>query len=165
MRRFVFHVDQMPAWAFIATAVLAFGGARAGRLFALMHQNRGGMELGGIVTLGIFVLLVISAVRRRHVEAWRSTIHVMGSLVAGNAFGVVLVWPFIPEGYDIPLAPLLRDTLAAGAWMAILSLPLGIGMLWLSRKYGTHSAVTERRSRAPTEGRPSANPSFPPRTP
>lgn len=138
----------MPAWAFIVTAVLAFGGARAGRLFALMHQNRGGMELGGIVTIGIFVLLVISAVRRRHVQAWRSTVHVMGSLVAGNAFGVVLVWPFIPEGYDIPLAPLLRDTLAAGAWIAILSLPLGIGMLWLSRKYGSHSAVTERRSRA-----------------
>ena len=137
----------MPAWAFIATAVLAFGAARAGRLFALLHQNRGGMELGGIVTLAIFLGLVIFAVRRRQVRAWRSTVHVMGSLVAGNAFGIVLVWPFIPDGYEIAMTPLLRDTLSAGAYMAMISLPLAIAMLWLSRRFGSHSAVTERRLR------------------
>jgi len=165
----------MPAWAFVASAVLAFGVARAGRLLALLHQNRGGMELGGLITLGIFLALVIFAVRRRHVRAWRSTVHVMGSLVAGNAFGLVLVWPFIPDGYQISLTPLLRDTVVAGATMATLSLPLAIGLLWLSRRYGSHSAVTERRLRvirqsrlekvAPVGNLPPASPSSPERTP
>lgn len=135
----------MPAWAFIATAVVAFGMARAGRLFALVRQNRGGMELAGIITLAVFLLLVIFAVRRRHVRAWRSTVHVLGSMVAGNALGMALVWPFIPASYALPLTPLLRDTVASGAYVAVLSLPLAIIMLWLSRRFGEHSAVTERR--------------------
>jgi hypothetical protein len=53
----------------------------------------------------------------------------------------------VPKGYDISLAPLLRDTLAAGTTMAIMSLPIAIALLWLSRRFGSHSAVTERRVR------------------
>jgi hypothetical protein len=75
----------------------------------------------------------------------------MGSLVGGNALGIVLVWPFIPESYSLSLVPMVRDTVWAGALMAGLSLPLGIGMLWLSRRYGSHSGVTERRYRVVRE--------------
>jgi hypothetical protein len=147
MRRFAFRVDQMPAWAFVVAAAAVFGAARAGRLFALLHHNRGGMELGAIVTLVTFLIVVIFAVRRRHERAWQSTVHVMGSLVAGNALGILLIWPFIPSGYDLALFPMLRDTMSAGAAMAALSLPLCVGLLWLSRRYGSHSALTERRQR------------------
>src|SRR5439155_14173486 len=147
MRRFVGHIDQLPAWAFIAGAVLVFGSVRAGRLFALLHQSRGGMELGAILTLAVFMGLVIFAVRRRQIAAWRSTVHVLGATVVGNAFGIVLVWPFVPHSYQIGLLPILRDTLAAGTMMALMSLPIAIALLWLSRRYGSHSQVTERRLR------------------
>lgn len=147
MRRFAVRVDQLPAWAFVAGAILAFGAARASRLFALLHQSRGGMELAGIMTLGVFLGVLIFAVRRRQCSAWQSTVHVMGSLVAGNALGIVLVWPFIPRSYALSLGPMVRDTMWAGALMAAVSLPIGIAMLWLSRRYGSHSGVTERRHR------------------
>lgn len=105
------------------------------------------MELGGILTLAVFIVIVIFAVRRRQVNAWRSTVHVMGAIVAGNAFGILLIWPFVPDGYALSLGPMLRDTLMAGMYVAILLLPVAIGMLWLSRRYGSHSQVTERRQR------------------
>jgi hypothetical protein len=127
--------------------VLVFGAARAGRLFALLQQSRGGMELGAIITLAVFLIVVIFAVRRRHVSAWRSTVHVLIALVVGNALALVLIWPLIPSGYALSLAPILWDTIAAGVTMAILSLPLAIALLWLSRRFGSHSAVTERRLR------------------
>jgi len=153
VRRFALRVDQLPAWAFVLGAIAVFGAARASRMFALLHQSRGGMELAGLVTLGVFLGVLIFAVRRRQCSAWQSTVHIMGSLVGGNALGIVLVWPFIPESYSLSLVPMVRDTVWAGALMAGLSLPLGIGMLWLSRRYGSHSGVTERRYRVVREVR------------
>ena len=147
MRRIALRIDQLPAWAFVASAVLVFGAVRAGRLFALLHQSRGGMELGAILTFAAFLCIVIFGVRRRHVAAWRSTVQVLGATVAGNALGIVLIWPLIPDAYQISLAPMLRDTVAAGLTMALTSLPLAIALLWLSRRFGSHSLVTERRLR------------------
>jgi hypothetical protein len=147
MRRFALRVDQLPAWAFVAIAILVFAITRAGRLLALLHRSPGGLELGGIATFAAFMIVVIFAVRRRHVSAWRSTVHVLGALVAGNSLALLMIWPLIPKGYMISLAPLLWETLQAGATMAILSLPLAIILLWLSRRYGSHSEVTERRLR------------------
>lgn len=151
MRRFALRVDQLPAWAFVIGAIAVFGTARASRLFALLHQSRGGMELAGIVTLCVFLAVLIFAVRRRQCSSWQSTVHVMGALVGGNALGIVLVWPFIPQSYSLSLVPMVRDTVWAGALMAGMSLPLGILMLWLSRRYGSHSGVTERRYRVVRE--------------
>lgn len=147
MRRFALRVDQLPAWAFVGAAILVFAIARAGRLVALLHQSPGGLELGAIATVTVFVIVVIFAVRRRHVSAWRSTVHVLGAMVAGNALALVMIWPLIPSGYALSLGPVLWETLTAGATMAIVSLPLAIILLWLSRRYGSHSALTERRLR------------------
>jgi hypothetical protein len=147
VRRVALRIDQLPAWAFVAGAVLVFGVARAGRLFALLHRSPGGMELGAILTFAVFLTMVIFAVRRRQVAAWRSTVHVMGATVAGNALGIVLIWPFIPDGYDVSLAPVVRDSVMAGTYVALVSLPIAITMLWLSRRFGSHSQVTERRIR------------------
>jgi hypothetical protein len=151
VRRFALRVDQLPAWAFVVGAIAVFGTARASRLFALLHQSRGGMELAGIVTLGTFLTVLIFAVRRRQCSAWQSTAHVMGALVGGNALGLVLVWPFIPASYALSLVSMVRDTVWGGVLMAGVSLPLGILMLWLSRRYGSHSGVTERRYRVVRE--------------
>ena len=147
MRRFALQVDQLPAWAFVLGAIAVFGTARASRLFALLHQSRGGMELAGIVTLGVFLSVLIFAVRRRQCSAWQSTVHIMGAVVGGNALGIVLVWPFIPQSYSLSLVPMVRDTVWAGVLMAGVSLHFGILMLCLSRRYGSHSGVTERRYR------------------
>lgn len=147
MRRFALRVDQLPAWAFVVIAMLVFALARAGRLFALLHQSRGGMELGGIATFTVFAVVVIFAVRRRQVSAWRSTLHVLAALVAGNTLALLMIWPIVPDGYAIPMGALVWETLSAGTTMAILSLPAAILLLWLSRRYGSHSAVTERRLR------------------
>jgi hypothetical protein len=141
------RIDQLPAWAFVALGIAMFGAARAGRLFSLMHRNPGAMELFGIVTMGVFLLIVIFAVRRRQVRAWRSAVHVLGTLVVGNALGIVLIWPFMPGGYDLALAPMLRDTVLGGLGMTVAALPMCILLLWLSRKYGSHSRLTERRFR------------------
>lgn len=141
------RIDQLPAWAFVGLGVALFAATRAGRMFALLHRNAGGMELFGILTMGVLLLIVIFAVRRRQVRAWRSAIHVMGTVVAGNALGIVFIWPFIPSGYGLSLAPMLRETMIGGLSMMLLALPLGILLLWLSRKYGSHSGLTERRVR------------------
>lgn len=144
-------IDQLPAWAFVALGIALFGAARAGRMFSLLHRNAGGMELFGIVTMGVLLLLVIFAVRRRQVRAWRSAVHVMGAVVAGNALGIVFIWPFIPSGYGLSLAPMLRETMVGGLSMMLLALPLGILLLWLSRRFGSHSRLTERRYRVVRE--------------
>lgn len=151
MHRSAARIDQLPAWAFVALGIALFGAARAGRLFSLLHRNTGGMELFGILTMGAFLLIVIFAVRRRQARAWQSAVHVMGALVAGNALGIVLIWPFIPGGYGLSLAPMLRETMIGGVSMMVLALPLCILALWLSRKYGSHSALTERRFRVVRE--------------
>ncbi|HJQ19887.1 MAG TPA: hypothetical protein VJ867_06010 [Gemmatimonadaceae bacterium] len=151
MRRLAFRIDQLPAWAFVFGAMVVFGLMRATRLFALLHRSRGGMDLGGILTLTAFLGVVIFAVRRRQVPAWRSTVHVLGIAVVGNALGIVLIWPFVPQSYSIGLVPMLRDTVGAGAWTALISLPLAIALLWLSRRFGSHSQVTERRMRVVRE--------------
>src|SRR5262245_33873049 len=129
MRRFAFRVDQLPAWAFVLGAALAFSIARTERLFALLYQSRGGMELGAILTLAVFLAVMIFAVRRRQVSAWQSSTHVLASLVAGNAMAIVAIWPFLPRGYPIALGPLLRDTVMAGASMAIATLPFAVVLL------------------------------------
>lgn len=151
MRRLALRVDQLPAWAFVGLAIIAFGAARAGRLFALLRQSRGGMELGGFVALAVFLVVLIFAVRRRQFNAWQSTVQVMGSLVVGNAVALVLIWPFVPGGYDVSLTPMLRDTITAGTAMSFMALPPAIAMLWLSRRFGSHSQLTERRGRVVRE--------------
>lgn len=147
MRRLALRIDQMPAWAFVAAGIVAFGLVRAGRLVALLQQSPGGLELGGIATFVVFLAVVIFAVRRRQVSAWRSTVHVMSTVVVGNALALALIWPLVPNGYALSLAPILMETLSAGATMAVVSLPLAIALLWLSRRYGSHSQLTERRLR------------------
>lgn len=151
MRSLALRIDQLSAWGFVGIAVIAFGSVRAGRLFAILHQSRGGMELGAIATLAVFLGVLIFAVRRRQVNSWRTTVQVLAALVIGNALALLLVWPFIPTSYSIALLPMLRDTVLTGGAMAVMTLPVAVIMLWLSRRYGSHSQITERRMRVVRE--------------
>jgi hypothetical protein len=60
---------------------------------------------------------------------------------------VLLVWPFLPTGLPVSLAATAWNGLANGVTGAFLGLPLGAAGLWLSRRWGTDSGVTERRAR------------------
>ena len=147
MRRIALRIDRLPAWAFVAASVAAFGAARAGRLFALTHRNRGGMELGNLLILGAFLVILIFVVRRRQVSAAGSTIQLLSAMVIGNALAIAAVWPLMPSGLPISLLPFLRDTIADGAVTAVIALPLSVLLVWLSRRFGSHSMVTEPRLR------------------
>jgi hypothetical protein len=153
-RRVISTIDQVPGPLFVVGAVLVLGVFQGVRLFAQLHRNPGAMELAGILFTAGFVILVIFAVRRRQTDVWVTATQVAAAIVGSNLFGVLLVWPFLPTGLPLSLASTVWDGLANGVMGAFVGLPLGAGGLWLSRYWGTDSAVTERRSKTGSRGTP-----------
>jgi hypothetical protein len=146
-RRVVSTIDQIPGILFVAGAVAVLGLIQGVRLLAHLQRNPGAMELARILfTIG-FVVLVIFAVRRRQTDVWVTATQVLAAIVGSNLLGVVLVWPFLPSGLPMSLASTAWTGLANGVTGAFVGLPLGAAGLWLSRRWGTDSAVTERRAR------------------
>jgi len=148
-RRLISVIDQTPGILFVVGAVLVLGLIQGGRLLAQLRRNPGAMELAGILFMAGFIVLVIFAVRRRQTDVWVTTAQVLAAIVGSNLLGVVLVWPFLPSGLPMSLASTAWSGLANGVTGAFLGLPLGAAGLWLSRRWGTDSGVTERRARAP----------------
>lgn len=151
-------IDQIPGVLFVAGAVAVLGVIQGARLLAQLRRNPGGMELAGILFMIGFVVLVIFAVRRRQTDVWVMATQVLAAIVGSNLLGVVLVWPFLPSGLPVSLAATAWNGLANGVTGAFVGLPLGAAGLWLSRRWGTDSGVTERRARAglgrPTDEQP-----------
>jgi hypothetical protein len=146
-RRVVSTIDQIPGILFVAGAVVVLGLIQGVRLLAHLERNPGAMELARILfTIG-FIVLVIFAVRRRQTDVWVTATQVLAAIVGSNLLGVVLVWPFLPTGLPMSLASTAWSGLANGVTGAFLGLPLGAAGLWLSRRWGTDSGVTERRAR------------------
>ena len=146
-RRVISTIDQVPGSLFVAGAVLLLGVFQGVRLFAQLHRNPGAMELAGILFMTGFVVLVIFAVRRRQTDVWITATQIAAAIVGSNLLGVLLVWPFLPAGLPVSLAATAWNGLANGVTGAFLGLPLGAAGLWLSRRWGTDSGVTERRAR------------------
>ena len=146
-RRVVSAVDQVPGSLFVIGAALLLGLLRAAGLLARMRQNQGAAELAAILFTAGFVVLVIFAVRRRQTNVWTTAAQVLGAIVVANALALVLVWPFLPKGVPATLVGTVLAGLASGLGGAILGVPIGAGGLWLSRRWGSHSGVTERRAR------------------
>ncbi|MFN2563440.1 MAG: hypothetical protein ABR499_00340 [Gemmatimonadaceae bacterium] len=147
-RRLISLIDQIPGPLFVAGAVVVLGLFQGVRLFAQLRRNPGAMELSRILFTAGFVVLVIFAVRRRQTDVWVTAAQVLAAIVGSNLLGVVLVWPFLPSGLPVSLASTAWTGLANGVAGAFLGLPLGAAGLWLSRRWGTESGVTERRARA-----------------
>ena len=146
-RRLISVIDQTPGALFVVGAVLVLGLIQGGRLLAQLRRNPGAMELAGILFMVGFIVLVIFAVRRRQTDVWVTTAQVLAAIVGANLVGVVLVWPFVPTGLPVSLASTAWAGLASGLTGAFVGLPLGAAGLWLSRRWGTDSGVTERRAR------------------
>ena len=148
-RRLISIIDQIPGALFVAGAVVVLGLIQGGRLLAQLRRNPGAMELAGILFMVGFIVLVIFAVRRRQTDVWVTTAQVLAAIVGSNLLGVVLVWPFLPSGLPVSLASTAWNGLANCVTGSFLGLPLGAAGLWLSRRWGTESGVTERRARMP----------------
>jgi hypothetical protein len=159
-RRVVSTIDQVPGSLFVAGATLLLGVFQGVRLFAQLHRNPGAMELAGILFMTGFVVLVIFAVRRRQTDVWITAVQIGAAIVGSNLLGVLLVWPFLPSGLPISLAETAWNGLANGVTGSFVGLPLGAAGLWLSRRWGTDSGVTERRARPVP--RPAAEPTSEP---
>ena len=146
-RRVVSTIDQVPGSLFVAGAIILLGVFQGVRLFAQLARNPGAMELAGILFTTGFVVLVIFAVRRRQTDVWVMALQIGAAIVGSNLLGVLLVWPFLPSGLPVSLAATAWNGLANGVTGAVVGLPLGAAGLWLSRRWGTESGVTERRAR------------------
>jgi hypothetical protein len=140
-------IDQVPGALFVAGAIMVLGLFQGARLFAQLRRNPGAMELAGILFMAGFIVLVIFAVRRRQTDVWVTATQVLAAIVGSNLVGVMFVWPFLPSGMPVSLASTAWNGLANGITGAFLGVPLGAAGLWLSRRWGTDSGVTERRAR------------------
>jgi hypothetical protein len=148
MRRGVIStIDQIPGALFVAGATLVLGMFQGVRLIAQLRRNPGAVELGGILFTVGFVVLVIFAVRRRQTDVWVTATQVLAAIIGSNLLGLVLAWPFLPSGLPVSLASTAWNGLATGVTGAFIGLPVGAAGLWLSRRWGTDSGVTERRAR------------------
>jgi hypothetical protein len=146
-RRVVSVIDQISGSLFVAGAILVLGLFQGARLLAQLRRNPGAMELAGILFTAGFIVLVIFAVRRRQTDVWVTATQVLAAIVGSNLLGLTLVWPFLPSELPLSLASTAWNGLANGVTGAFLGLPLGAAGLWLSRRWGTDSGLTERRSR------------------
>jgi hypothetical protein len=146
-RRVISTIDQIPGPLFVAGAVVVLGLFQGARLIGQLRRNPGAVELGGILFTAGFMVLVIFAVRRRQTDVWVTATQVLAAIVGSNLLGLTLVWPFLPSGLPVSLASTAWNGLANGVTGAFVGLPLGAAGLWLSRRWGTDSGVTERRAR------------------
>ena len=145
-RRVVSTVDQVPGTLFVAGAAVVLGLLRAAGLLARLRRNQSGAELAAILFTAGFVVLVIFAVRRRQTNVWTMAAQVLVAIVASNALALAFIWPFLPQGMPATLASTAWAGLASGFGGALLGIPIGAGGLWLSRRWGSHSGLTERRA-------------------
>lgn len=146
-RRVISAIDQIPGPLFVALAVAVLGVFQGIRLLAQLRRNPGAMELAGILFMTGFIVLVIFAVRRRQTDVWVTATQVLAAILGANLLGLVLVWPFVPTELPLSLASTAWNGLAAGVTGSFVGIPLGAVGLWLSRRWGTDSGVTERRAR------------------
>jgi hypothetical protein len=147
-RRVVSTIDQVPGVLFVAGAIMVLGLVQGARLLAQLRRNPGAMELAAILFTVGFVVLVIFAVRRRQTDVWVTATQVLAAIIGSNLLWVILVWPFLPSGLPMSFASTAGSGLASGVTGALVGVPLGAGGLWLSRRWGTDSGVTERRARS-----------------
>jgi hypothetical protein len=159
MRRFVRTVDQLPSWQFVVAGLLVLASVKAWWMAGQVARNPGAVELGGMLLLAGSIVLSIFAIRRRQTGVWDAAAQVLVVLAGANLLSYFLLIPFLPPGSTGEVARLVRGGLGESLVGIGLAIPAQAGGLWLSRRFGTHSGVTERRapgSRDAAAGAPDA---------
>lgn len=147
MRRVIAYLDQLPGWQFVVIALFVLAAVKAWWMAAQLAGNPGAAELGGLLLLGGSIGLSIFAIRRRQTGVWDAAAQVLVALAGANLLSYFLLIPFLPAGATGDVARLVRAGLGETMVGLGLAIPAQAGGLWLSRRYGSHSAITERRAR------------------
>lgn len=146
MRRLVAIFDQLPGWQFVIVSLLMLAGVKAWWMGAQLARNPGAAELGGLLLLAGTIGVSIFAIRRRQTGVWDAAAQVLVALAGANLLSYGFLIPFLPPGATGEVAGLIRAGLGETMVGLGLAIPVQAGGLWLSRRYGTHSGVTERRA-------------------
>lgn len=174
MRRIATYIDQLPGSLFVLSTIVLLGAVRAFGTLARVAENPGGVELAAVLMGALGIVVLVFAVRRRQSSVLVTAAQLLAALAGANALGLALLWPFLPPGSPITLLDLVVEGLAGSTAASALGVPVAVASLWLSRRYGSHSLVTERRARvvygavpaASRDGEPDVTPApSPPRTP
>lgn len=147
MRRFITLVDQLPGLHFVLGAMVLLAGVKAWWMAAQLARNPGASELGGTLLLAGTIVLSIFAIRRRQTGVWDAAAQVIVAIAGANMLSYIFLIPFLPPGSTGEVARLLRGGIGETLVGIGLVIPVQAAGLWLSRRYGTHSGVTERRMR------------------
>lgn len=148
MHRLVSTVDQLPSWQFVATALLLLAALKAWWMAVQLASNTGAAELGGLLLLAVSIVVSIFAVRRRQTGVWDAAAQVIIAIAGANLLSYAFLIPFLPSGSGDDIVRVLRGGVGETLVGIGLAIPIQAAGLWLSRRFGQHSAVTERRSAA-----------------
>ncbi len=151
MKRIMRVIDQLPAWAFVVGAAVVLGAFEALGAFARIRLNPGLLDLAHTALFVGTVVLALSAIRRRQTPALAAAAQVLAALAGANLVALALFWLAVRRVTTIPLPVVLIDGLRSGMLTIVSGLPFALLMLWLSRRFGSHSTVTERRLRVVRE--------------
>lgn len=147
MRSLVSTIDQLPGWGFMAVGIAVLGTVRVANSVAYIDRNLGGVELTRILTYASFLLLLIFAIRRRQTSAVEGALQVLVVLAGSSLLGLAALWPLLPRTIPVSLPTVLQVDAVDQLQTIVIGLPIATVVLWLSRRWGSHSTVTERRLR------------------
>lgn len=145
MRRIVSRIDQLPGWQFVVVALLMLASIKAWWMSAQLARNPGAAELGGLLLLAASIVVSIFAIRRRQTGVWDAAAQVILAIAGANLLSYLFLVPFLPGGTAGDVTRVVRAGVGETLIGVGLAIPVQAAGLWLSRRFGGHSAVTERR--------------------
>lgn len=151
MRSLMRFLDQLPGWALFGGAAVVLGGCEALGALARIRLNPGLLDFAHTALFAGTILLVLTAIRRRQTPALAAAAQVLVALAGANLVALVTFWLVVRRLTTTPLPAVLFDGLRSGVLTIVSGMPFALLMLWLSRRYGSHSTVTERRLRVVRE--------------
>lgn len=144
-------LDQLPAWPFVVGAAVVLGALEALGAFARIRLNPGLLDFAHTALFVGTVVLALSAIRRRQTPALAAAAQVLAALAGANLVALALFWLTVRRVATVALPVVLVEGLRSGVLTIVSGLPFALLMLWLSRRFGSHSTVTERRLRVVRE--------------
>ncbi len=151
MKRIMRVLDQLPAWACVIAAALIMGSLEATEVLARVARNGGVIDFARTGLFVATIVLVLAAIRRRQTRVVPAAAQGLAAFALANVIALAMVWIRLRAVLTVPLGGVLRAGVTGGVSTVLLGLPLALVMLWLSRRFGSQSTVTERRLRVVQE--------------